>query len=101
MNEIVLMTVQHSLDNLFEKGATCGFIKSSSLNNVVQQLSSLQELHDNGNFHIFQCETIVDFDYILMSQRFKNFCFYKNSVNITDRTYVLRFDCLDGKLFSC
>ncbi len=64
------MTVEHAFDDLFEECPTGVLIKSPSLNNVVQQLSTLEELHDNCDFHIFECEAVVHFDDVLMSKRF-------------------------------
>jgi hypothetical protein len=66
VDEIVLMAVLHSLYDLPEKYLGGAFIESSLLFDILQQLSSLQELHDDGYFHVLECEAVVHFDYVIM-----------------------------------
>jgi len=98
MNEVILMTVKHSLDDLLEKRLTSNLVESSSLDYVIEEFSSLEEFHDDGYLHVFEGETVVDLHDVLVTQGLEDFSFDENGVNVTDRPDILRLDGLDRKL---
>ncbi len=83
MYQVVLVAVFHSSHNLPKKHL-CGLLAQTPLFlDVLEQLSALQELHDYGNLHIFECEAVVNLDYVLMVEGLQYFGFNKDAVNIT------------------
>jgi len=66
MYEIVLMTIAHSFYNLLKKYLSCFFIQSSLFLYKFKQLTTLQTLHYNSHFHIFESKTVMNFDNVLM-----------------------------------
>jgi len=76
------MTVSHAFYDLFEKCLCCFLVQSALFLYIFEQLSSFQKLHDDRYLHIFQCKTIVHLDYVLVIERFQNFCFNKNVIDV-------------------
>lgn len=60
------MAVLHSFDDLPEKYLCSAFIESSLLFDVLQKLTSLQKLHDDGYFHVLEGKAVVYFDNIVV-----------------------------------
>lgn len=98
MREVILMTVQHTLDDLFKKSLSSILIKLLKTVQILKQLSSLQIFHNNNHFHVTQSETFMNFYDIRMIQRFQYLRFHKNSVYITDRSNFLRLDNLYSEI---
>lgn len=84
VDEIVLVTVFHPLYDLPEEHLCCFLIQPSLLLHVLEEFSALEEFHDDGNFHIFESEAVVNLDDILMVEGLQNFGFNKDTVDITD-----------------
>jgi hypothetical protein len=70
MNQVILMAVQHSFDDLLKKSPAGILIQSTTLNNIIQQLPTFQKLHDDCDLHIFEHETVVHFDDVVMAKGF-------------------------------
>lgn len=95
------MAVEHAFDDLFEEGTTSILIQSSSLDDIVEKFTALEEFHDNGDLHIFEGETVVDFNYVLVTKGLEYLCFDKYGVNVTYGADVLCLDGLDGEFLTC
>jgi hypothetical protein len=67
--EVVLVAVLHPLDYLSEEHLRCLFIESALLFHVFEEFSPLQELHDDGHFHVLEGEAVVHLHDILVVQR--------------------------------
>jgi hypothetical protein len=70
VNEIILMAIQHSFNNLFEESVAGIFVQPAPLDNVIEQFTALEEFHNDGYLHIFEGEAVVDFDDVLVAQGF-------------------------------
>ena len=101
MNEIILMTIQHTLNDLLEESPASILVESSSFDDVVEQLSSLEEFHDDGDLHILESETVVYFDDVLVTEGFQDLCLDEYGVDVTYRADVLCLDCFDGEFLTC
>ena len=91
MNQIVLMTVAHAFDYLLKEYLSCFFVEPPLFFHQFEQLAALQELHDDSYFHVLEGETVVDLYYVLMVQRFQNFCLNEDAVYIAGRSDILGF----------
>lgn len=78
MNEVILVAIQNTLNNLLTKYFTGLFIQFPLLLHVVQQLAPLQILHDNRHLHVFQSQAVRHLHNILMLQRFQNLSLHEN-----------------------
>lgn len=100
MDKVVLVAVEHAFDDLFEESAACVLVEFYPFDHIVEKFTALQKLHDNGDLHVFQGETVEHFDDVLVSKGFEDFGLDKNGVNVADRTNVLGFDGFDGKFLT-
>lgn len=96
MDQIVLVTVEHSPNHLTKEGFGLLLRELPLVLHISQELPSLQILHDDGHLHVLQGEAIVHLHNIFMVETFQNFSFDKNVINICCRSNHLGFDCLDG-----
>lgn len=53
MDQIILMAVFHPFYYLSEKDLSSFLIQSTLFLDQFEQLTTLKELHDDGNFHVF------------------------------------------------
>jgi hypothetical protein len=82
VNETILMTIQHSFNNLLEESVAGIFVQPASLDNVIEQFTALEEFHNDGDLHVFEGEAVVDFDDVLVAQGFQDFGFDKNGIDV-------------------
>ena len=66
MNQVVLVAIKNPLSDLSAEGTASFFIKSASLLDILEQLTTLEILHDYGNLHIFEGETVGNLDNAIM-----------------------------------
>lgn len=78
----------------------CGvLIQMFEPSDVVQEVSSLEELHDDYDFHVLHGKAFVHLNNVLMSKRFEDLSFDKNCVDITNRANIFSFDDFYGEFF--
>lgn len=82
VNEIVLMAIQHSFNNLLEESVAGIFVQPAPLDNVIEQFTALEEFHNDGDLHVFEGEAVVDFDDVLVAQGFQDLGFDENGVDV-------------------
>ena len=87
----MLMTVIHALYDLLEKPFGSFFIELAHVFYIFQKLAALEKLHYYGDLHVLQGQAIVNFDYVLVVERFQNLGFDENTINVTDRPDILSF----------
>lgn len=66
MDQVVLMAVFHTFNNLPKKCLSSFLVQSTLLLDQFKQLTSLKELHNNGHFHVFKGEAVVDLDDVVV-----------------------------------
>jgi hypothetical protein len=66
VDQVVLMAVFHTFNNLPKKGLSSFLVQPALLLDQFKQLTSLKELHNNGNFHVFEGEAVVDLDDVVV-----------------------------------
>ena len=66
MDEVVLMAIAHTLDDLFEEYLGGLLIQPPLLLHEFEQFPPLEELHDDGYFHVPEGEAVVDLDDVVV-----------------------------------
>jgi hypothetical protein len=100
MNQVILMTIQHALDDLLKECSARVLIQLAPLNNIVEQLPALQKLHYDGDLHILKHETVINLYNVVMTEGFQDLGFNKDGIDVAHRTDVLCLDSLDGKFLT-
>ena len=70
MRQVIFMTVKYTLHYLPDKSTSRRLVQIFQTRHVLQQITSLKVFHDDDNLHIFHSQTFVNFNNILMLQRF-------------------------------
>ena len=60
----------------------------------------MKEFHNNSNFHVFEGETVVDFDDVLVAQGLEDLALNEYGVDVTYWADVLCFDGFNGEFLS-
>jgi hypothetical protein len=82
VNKINLMAVQHAFNNLLEESVAGIFVKPAPLNNIVEQFTTLEEFHNDGDLHVFEGEAVVDFDDVFVAQGFEDLGLDEDGVDV-------------------
>ena len=100
MNQVILMTIQHALDDLLEECPACVLVQLAPLNNIVEQLPALQKLHYDGDLHILKREAVINLYNVVVTEGFQDLGFNEDGIDVAHRANVLCLDSLDGKFLT-
>lgn len=84
MDQIALMAVFHPLYDLPEEYLRSFLVQLPLLLHILEQLSTLQKFHDDGDLHVLECEAVVYFDDVLMVEGLEYFCLNEDIVDIAN-----------------
>lgn len=84
MDQIILMAVLHPFHDLPEEYLSSLLVQFPFLLHILQQLSALQKLHDDGHLHVLKREAVVHLYDVLMVEGLQDFCLDEDIVDVAN-----------------